>query len=427
VAETVINNKDPEVEQLRRKYDETALNVCQLFDNELATDITKKSKILEWASVLEQLMIKTDMGDQIHLIRSYLLNHIRRNGLPIAAEKYIYRVLQEYPQYHLQFFKFKEQDEDYKKKNNIEKSSNRSVNNVTDLPEESTITNEMILEAIDTLQKLNFKNMEKNQGELFAEKLAELKEKKMIEAEEAGLDLYFGEFNQFDDNKKNNEKYDKRISVPQPDIDENVIKLQEPIKKRLLKISYIFAKWANVELNTHPVYFENAVKEICRNLDAFIDFFVPTVDKKYRYSLMDWIEITYGWEDLSVFGKERLYPKPSIFCKTCKEHDYTLDPNETKGLQTPVMMQPIINPNRTETNPYAFVWQCPSCKGFDSIEVEITRERAQDNLKMARYKAYEIVNRFPLAVANMIYFHEWCQPYRLAETLKMTPKLEASK
>ena len=417
-----------EVEDLRKKYDELGLKVCQAFDSELEQDTTKKSLIREWASTLETLMRKTGMESEIHLITSYLMNHVRKNGMPITQEKYIFIALQEYPQYHLRFHAFKKSDAEYKQKHNIEKSTNRSVNPLTDLPEESSVFNSLIQDAFATLDKVDFRNMDKNQASFIAEKLAELKEKKMIEADQAGIHVYTTEFNELEDNKKNSQIYDSRVSVPSDNsIDDELLKAQEPIRKELHRTADIFTKWADVEIPQHPIYFKEARDEILKNLKAFNDFFLPTVDHKYRYSHMDWVEINFGWEDMSSFATERLYPKASIFCKKCREHDYELDPDEIKGLTTPVMMKPILNPNRTEKDPYPYIWQCPSCKGRDAIEVEITRERAQDNLKYARYKTYNIMNRFPLAVANIIYFHEWQQPYRLGETVKMTPKLENSK
>ena len=455
-------NETDEIQNLRIRYDELALKVCQMFDEDIDRDRTKKSKVIEWANTLETLMRKTGQEQDIHLICSYLTNHIRKQGLSKGYEFYIYECLKEFPHYKLNYPKYLEQQK------RLKENGCRGLSSLSDLPEESSITNTKILDAFEIIRKMELKNMDRKQAALFTETLAEIKEDKVKEADDAGIAIYVSTFDELKENEENNEKYKTRISVPKPageknnngngngsngngghgstmaaqvtdtgsnsDYDTKMTTSEDmnPIQKRFLKISEIFRKMAEVEAENYPVLFKQAEDEICANLDAFIDFFIPTVDHKFRYSKADWTEITYGWDDMSTFAKERLYPQPSIFCKICKEHDYENDPYEMKGLQTPVMMHPIISPNRDDPDkpnydPHLFVWQCPSCKGFDAINVEITRERAQDNLKMARVKLYEFINRFPLAVANILYFHEHIKRYRLGETVKMTPKLEHSK
>ncbi|MGI9011115.1 MAG: hypothetical protein ACR2F1_08005 [Nitrososphaeraceae archaeon] len=416
---------DKELEQLRRKYDRLALDICKYFDEDIERDRTRKSKIIEWANTLELLMIKMGQNDNIHLICSYLTNHVRKEGFSDAAERYIYECLNEFPQYKLNYNQYKN------KKKELEESYCRGLSKLSGLPEECSIRNVKLQEAFETIKKeLNYDNMDIQQAALFTEKLIELQEAKLKEADEKKIPVYKSKtLNEFDENKKNNSQFEDRISVPRPNANDEILAAQNPISQKLFKIGDLFYKWGNTEVTKWPVYFQEAREEICKNLDAFYDFFVPTVDNKYRYGPDDWVEIAYGWDDISQFAIDRLYPKPTIFCKKCKEHDYVLDPDEIKGITIPVMMHPTWNYDRKdpEHKDELFYWKCPSCNGTDRIVVEITRERVQDNLGIAREKFYDIVNRFPLAVANLVYLHEWKQPYSLSETHRMSPKLEASK
>jgi hypothetical protein len=454
---------------LYEQYNNLALEVCHAFDSEISSDITKKSRIREWAATLEKIMIKRGLPDMVHYITSYLTAFIRKNGLPVSAEKYIYHVLQEYPQYSLNYQKYQKQKSE--QKNLIEQTSQHFVNHSTNLPEESSIKNQNYHEAISLLSHVDFAQLPREDAQMIAEKISELKDRTIAEIDELKIPIYTETFDELKANEQNARIFNSRLSVPtlreitennelpeigngQADHDnangvgvmgsstgatdhdqvprsgtaaDQIEQRPNRIQEQLARIAGIFKKMAEVEAVDYPVLFREAEDEIVDYLDAFASFFLPGADHKFRYSPTDWIEIGFGWEDNSIFSKPRRYPLQSIYCRNCKEQDYDNDPHEVKGLTRPVMLHPVKNKDRNAEHPELFRWQCPSCKGFDAIHVEITRERVQDNLALARQAAYDIVNKMPLATGFLIYFHEWLQRFRIGETVKMSQKLKACK
>ncbi|MGZ5551500.1 MAG: hypothetical protein ACXWE7_12015, partial [Nitrososphaeraceae archaeon] len=195
------NQSTEEIQNLRNRYDELALKVCQLFDDDINRDRSKKSKIIEWANTLETLMRKTGQEQDIHLICSYLTNHVRKQGFSKSCEFYIYECLKDFPHYKLNYGKFLEQQK------RLKDSGCRGLSNLSDLPEESSITNVKVLEALETIKKWDMKNMDRKQSALFAETLAEIKEDKMKEADEAGIAIYVSTFDELKENEENNQKY----------------------------------------------------------------------------------------------------------------------------------------------------------------------------------------------------------------------------
>lgn len=353
-----------------------------------------KYDVLELAESMKKVMIKRDQKGLINCIYSIIIRDFKSKfQISMETEKMINRFFRDFPEYR----------RDIIRNNATFILSEKELNNSYDIkeimktdgimPEENAVYMSTVKESLDTLDRIDFSKLTRDQQSDILEKIDKIS------------------------------KENKHTSTPTTKHQlSNITKPSNKLTQILIKITNQFheivslSQYANIptrELEDELfLYFNN----FYRNL-RFI------TDKKHKITLPDWSNLSLATNDINAHHASSHTKFLTSLCAKCKDIDEEKDPEGKKKIYQHVQMYHEYNFKRTKKNPLPYVFRCPRCKGKERLEVIISRERVNEYIAYVNALFIDTINHNDILKGLNMFLEEMVKPERLNSSHETSNKL----
>jgi hypothetical protein len=353
-----------------------------------------KYEILGLAESMKSIMIKRDQKNLVNCIYSIIMRKFKSKfSISMETERMVDGFFKDFPEYR----------RDIIRNNARFILSEKELNNSYDLdeimrtdgimPEENIVYMHTLKQSLDTIDKVDFSKLTKDQASDILEKIDKISKDNKTESKSTG------------------NHQPASITNPSNKLTQILIKIRNQFDE-IVSLS----QYANIP-----------TRELEDELFAYFNNFYRNLrfvtDKKHKITLPDWSNLSLATNDINAHHASSHTKFLTSLCANCKDIDEDKDPEGKKHIYQHVQMYHEYNIKRTKKNPLPYVYRCPRCKGKERLEVIISRERVNEYIAYVNALFIDTINHNDILKGLNMFLEELIKPSRLNSSHETSNKL----